>query len=128
MRQYMKTEDEVMASYLLNGGKMLSTACKDCGAPMFDVKGKQCCVVCMELGKPGVPEVKLDKLPEKPLVSQYEAEKEPVQLSGSACESLELTICALCVKAMDASRPEDAKIYMDAVRAGTDALQMLKKG
>ncbi len=123
----MKNEDEVMASYLLNGGRMLSITCKDCGAPMFDVKGKQCCVVCKELGKPGVPEDKTDNLPEKPVVSQYLADKMPVQSSGSVCESLEQTICALCTRAMDASRPEDAKMYMDAVRAGTDALQTLKK-
>ena len=123
----MKNEDEVMASYLLNGGKMLSVTCKDCGAPMFDVKGNQCCVVCKELGKPGAPVNNTDNMPEKPVVPQYLAEKIPVQVSDPVCETLEQTICALCTKAMDASRPEEAKMYMDAVRAGTEALQALKK-
>lgn len=43
--------DEIMAEYLLNGGRMLSESCKTCGAPMFEVKGKKICVVCAEYGK-----------------------------------------------------------------------------
>ncbi|WP_281175444.1 autoantigen p27 domain-containing protein [Methanogenium cariaci] len=42
-----------MASYLLTGGRMLSVTCDDCGAPLFEIEGKQCCVVCKEIGKPG---------------------------------------------------------------------------
>ncbi|WFN35366.1 hypothetical protein L1S32_04410 [Methanogenium sp. S4BF] len=123
----MKSEDEVMASYLLNGGRMLSATCKDCGAPLFEIKGGQCCVVCKELGKPGVSEDNTANLAEKPVISQPRVQETGVQVSGSVCESLEQTICALCTKAMEASRPEDAKMYMDAVRAGTDALHALKK-
>ncbi len=123
----MKNEDEIMASYLLSGGRMLSATCKDCGAPMFEIQGEQCCVICKELGKPGVSADNVDTLPEKPVISYHQAEKTPALLSGAVCESLEQTICVLCTRAMEASRPEDAKIYMDAVRAGTDALQTLKK-
>ena len=125
----MKNEDEIMASYLLSGGRMLSATCKDCGAPMFDIKGNQCCVICKELGKPGVSEDNKDKKPDIPIVFQSQPEQASVQVQVpvAVCESLEQTICALCTRAMEASRPEDAKIYMDAVRAGTDALQTLKK-
>ncbi|GAB7017065.1 Sjogren's syndrome/scleroderma autoantigen 1 family protein [Methanogenium cariaci] len=123
----MKTEDEVMASYLLTGGRMLSVTCDDCGAPLFEIEGKQCCVVCKEIGKPGVSEDNTQDLPEKSEAPKSQVQAKISPLSESVTESLENAICALCKKAMDASRSEDAKLYMDAVRAGTDALQGLKK-
>ncbi|KAF1075078.1 Sjogren's syndrome/scleroderma autoantigen 1 family protein [Methanogenium sp. MK-MG] len=123
----MKTEDEVMASYLLTGGRMLSVTCDDCGAPLFETEGKQCCVVCKELGKPGVSGDNKQDLPEKSVMHKSQVQDKNLQFSESVTESLENAICALCKKAMDASRSEDAKLYMDAVRAGTEALQGLKK-
>ncbi|MCK4269102.1 MAG: hypothetical protein KAW93_01335, partial [Methanogenium sp.] len=44
----MKADDEIMAEYLLKGGKMLSKTCPECGAPLFEVKGETKCVVCAE--------------------------------------------------------------------------------
>ncbi len=123
----MKTEDEVMASYLLTGGKMLPVTCQDCGAPLFEIKGNRCCVVCKELGKPGISGDNELNPPEKPEEKKSPIQDDEPQLHGSVIESLEQTICALCKKAMEASRSEDAKMYMDAVRAGIDALQGLKK-
>ena len=123
----MKTEDEVMASYLLTGGKMLSVTCEDCGAPLFEIEGKQCCVVCKELGKPDVSGDNKQNLPEKPAEQKFPVPAGDSQSYPSVIESLEQAICALCEKAMEASRSEDAKLYMDAVRAGTDALQGLSK-
>src|SRR5512136_1937037 len=43
-----RKEDEIMAEYLLKGGKMLEKSCKTCGCPLFEVKGKTMCVVCAE--------------------------------------------------------------------------------
>jgi UPF0148 protein len=43
-----RKEDEIMAEYLLKGGKMLEKSCKTCGCPLFEVKGKTLCVVCAE--------------------------------------------------------------------------------
>src|SRR5512136_2871683 len=43
-----RKEDEIMAEYLLKGGKMLEKTCKTCGCPLFEVKGKTLCVVCAE--------------------------------------------------------------------------------
>lgn len=122
----MKTEDEVMASVLLTGGKMLSVTCEDCGAPLFEVDGKQCCVVCRELGKPGDSQEKKPNMPEKtvaeiPVVPEGEAPEHAV-----VAESLAQAICALCQKATEATRPEDARAFMDAVRAGTKALRDIK--
>ncbi len=44
----VRKEDEIMAEYLLKGGKMLEKSCKTCGCPLFEVKGKTLCVVCAE--------------------------------------------------------------------------------
>src|SRR5512136_1141683 len=43
-----RKEDEIMAEYLLKGGKMLEKTCKTCGCPLFEVKGRTLCVVCAE--------------------------------------------------------------------------------
>jgi UPF0148 protein len=43
-----RKEDEIMAEYLLKGGKMLEKTCKTCGCPLFEFKGKTFCVVCAE--------------------------------------------------------------------------------
>ena len=122
----MKTEDEIMASYLLTGGKMLSETCEDCGAPLFEIEGKQCCVVCKELGKPGNSGDDQLNAPEMAAKNLPQVSNETIPSYASVAESLETTICALCKRAMDAPRAEDVKLYMDAVRAGTDALSMVK--
>lgn len=44
----MRKPDEIMAEYLLKGGKMLAKACSDCGSPLFEYKGETFCVVCKE--------------------------------------------------------------------------------
>ena len=46
-----KSPDEIMAVYLLNGGKMLSEMCPKCGAPLFETDGRKTCVVCAEREK-----------------------------------------------------------------------------
>ncbi|PKL60595.1 MAG: hypothetical protein CVV33_01890, partial [Methanomicrobiales archaeon HGW-Methanomicrobiales-4] len=44
----MRKPDEIMAEYLLKGGKMLAKTCPDCGSPLFEYKGETYCVVCRE--------------------------------------------------------------------------------
>ena len=43
-----KSPDEIMAEYLLKGGKMLAKTCPVCNCPLFEVKGETFCVVCRE--------------------------------------------------------------------------------
>ncbi len=43
-----RKDDEIMAEYLLKGGKMLEKCCKTCGCPLFEYKKKTFCVVCAE--------------------------------------------------------------------------------
>lgn len=115
-----------MASVLLTGGKMLSVTCKDCGAPLFEVDGRQCCVVCKELGKPADSEEITHNVPEKNKDEVFHVQEREPSAQNCVTESLEQAICALCKKAIAASRSEDAKLYMDAVRAGSEALRELK--
>ncbi len=63
----MKTEDEIMASYLLKGGKMLSKTCSTCGCPLFEHKGETLCVVCKESEK---NEGKNEKISSVPLLNR----------------------------------------------------------
>ena len=51
----MKSEDEIMAEYLLKGGKMLSATCPSCGCPLFEIDGQTLCVVCREAEKRDEP-------------------------------------------------------------------------
>ncbi len=44
----MRKPDEIMAEYLLKGGKMLAKTCQNCGSPLFEYKGETFCVVCRE--------------------------------------------------------------------------------
>lgn len=44
----MRKPDEIMAEYLLKGGKMLAKTCQNCGSPLFEYKGETSCVVCNE--------------------------------------------------------------------------------
>ena len=43
-----RKDDEIMAEYLLKGGKMLEKTCPSCGCPLFEYKKKTFCVVCAE--------------------------------------------------------------------------------
>lgn len=42
----MSRPDEIMAQYLLKGGKMLAESCPVCHNPFFEYKGQRQCVVC----------------------------------------------------------------------------------
>ena len=44
----MSRPDEIMAQYLLKGGKMLAESCPLCHNPFFEYNGKHQCVVCQE--------------------------------------------------------------------------------
>ncbi len=124
----MKTEDTIMAEYLLNGGKMLSKTCTDCGAPLFETKDGICCVVCKEIGPPGQKTAEGDVQP-----PSRTAEEEPVhpeRLHAGSCsdhvaEEIEKAILCLCRRVETESRAEDCYLLMKGIRKGVQALRDL---
>jgi UPF0148 protein len=116
-----KSEDEIMASYLLKGGKMLSATCPTCGCPLFEIKGERLCVVCRERGEENLRPA-TSELPS----NRGDEEERGVPLPGNRIfETLEGTIVALCERAAAEENPLRAKALMEAVLAGVDALQRL---
>ena len=79
----MEEEEEInrMVRVLLSGGKMLSKRCEKCGAPMFELKGKELCVACHGRERSGL-EVVSDKLLSKAIEisEKIEGEEDPKKI------------------------------------------------
>jgi len=132
-----RKEDEIMAGYLLKGGKMLEKTCKTCGCPLFEVKGKTLCVVCAE----NEEEKKAAKKPAAPAPAAdghahagtcgcgVDHDAEPCtcgdEEGGLLAEELAMTIHALCERIHNEKDPENVLSLMQAVKAGTEALEIL---
>lgn len=126
-----KKEDEIMAEYLLKGGKMLEKTCRTCGCPLFEFKGETFCVVCAE-----------NKAPEKNARDKKNAEKPAFPKAkkdsaghgeGSACDDGDLeqqlasAIQFLCRRIRDEQDPDIVITLMNAVRSGCEALSILRQ-
>ncbi|AGB03227.1 Sjogren's syndrome/scleroderma autoantigen 1 family protein [Methanoregula formicica] len=132
-----RKEDEIMAGYLLKGGKMLEKTCKTCGCPLFEVKGKTLCVVCAE----NETEKGAEKKPAAaapPAAGHVHSttcgcgvdhDAEPCtcgdEEGGLLFEELAMTIHALCERIHNEKDPENVLSLMQAVKAGTEALEIL---
>jgi UPF0148 protein len=138
----VRKEDEIMAEYLLKGGKMLEKVCKTCGCPLFEVKGKTFCVVCAE-NEPA-KDTKNAKGSKKPVAAaavQTEAhehnngstctcgedhgEEECTCNDGGLAEELAFTLHSLCERIQNEKDPENVLLLMNAVKEGTEALEVL---
>jgi UPF0148 protein len=123
----VRKEDEIMAEYLLKGGKMLEKSCKTCGCPLFEVKGKTLCVVCTE--NEGVK--KPSPSPAAPVHQEHDHECSCGEHHEETCEGglltdeLAITIVSLCERIQNEKDPENVLVLMNAVKAGTEALQIL---
>lgn len=115
----MKKPDEIMADYLLKGGKMLSKACPACGSPLFEYKGETLCVVCAERGAGSAAEVH-----EKPSVPAPEAVPAPAAPS-SLVEELDRTLVCLCERIRNEARADDCLMLMECVAQGIEARRHL---
>ncbi|WP_292407899.1 MULTISPECIES: Sjogren's syndrome/scleroderma autoantigen 1 family protein [unclassified Methanoculleus] len=113
--------DEVMAEYLLKGGKMLAKSCKVCGYPLFEYKGKTQCVICplttseTSLSAPASPE---------PTQSPSPAPAVPTPQNQVAAE-IEQTIIRLCERIQNEQRADECLALMTAVEKGAKALKRL---
>jgi UPF0148 protein len=136
-----RKEEEIMAEYLLKGGKMLEKSCKTCGCPLFEVKGKTLCVVCAE-----------NTIAAKahPAAASASAHAGHVHGEGCGCgqdhdedsctcgdddecgdggltEELAFTIHSLCLRIQNEKDPDHVLTLMAAVKEGTNALETLCK-
>ncbi|HOI13779.1 MAG TPA: Sjogren's syndrome/scleroderma autoantigen 1 family protein [Methanoculleus sp.] len=115
--------DEVMAEYLLKGGKMLAKSCKVCGYPLFEYKGETRCVICpLAAQKEPLPE------PEPPALAP-ESGQSPAPAAreeqGEAAAEIERTIVHLCERIRVEQRPDECLTLMKAVKKGAEALAAL---
>src|SRR5512137_1448255 len=122
-----RKEDEIMAEHLLKGGKMLEKSCKTCGCPLFEVKGKTLCVVCAE----NEVTEKTSSSPAAPVHHHHTQEcscgehHEETCEDGSLADELATVIISLCQRIQNEKDPENVLALMNAVKAGTEALQIL---
>jgi UPF0148 protein len=130
-----KKEDEIMAEYLLKGGKMLEKGCKTCGCPMFEYKGRRFCVVCAERGqetkeKDG-PAATPPSGARHSSVTAGEGQGSPATPASIDTRALEDELVAIVhtlvarVRADD--DPDRCLTLMDAVKTGIEALACLRQ-
>jgi len=109
--------DEVMAEYLLKGGKMLAKSCKVCGYPLFEYRGETRCVVC-PLAEPESP------LPVPESAQSPSPAREP---PGPVAAEIERTIVHLCERIRSEPRAGECLTLMKAVDRGARALGRLNQ-
>jgi UPF0148 protein len=137
----VRKEDEIMAEYLLKGGKMLEKTCKTCGCPLFEVKGKTFCVVCAE----NAPAEKTAKnAGAKAPAEQTGAHHAHAHGATCGCgvdhdedscscnedggmltDELAMTVLSLCERIQNEKDPENVLLLMNAVKAGTESIEIL---
>jgi UPF0148 protein len=139
-----RKEDDIMAEALLKGGKMLEKSCRTCGCPLFEIKGKTLCVVCAEdekeilAGKTPVPTPVKVPVPAGAAhehVHGHDCTCSSEQDEECSCEGegvmladdLAETILSLCERIQNEKDPENVLLLMNAVKAGTESLEILCK-
>lgn len=139
-----RKEDEIMAGYLLKGGKMLEKTCKTCGCPLFEVKGKTLCVVCAENEKETGKESSTGAPQAHAAASAHAHAHTHEHGDGCTCggehdedsctcdeeggllaEEIAMTVHALCERVHNEKDPEKVLALMQAVKAGTEALEII---
>lgn len=144
----VRKDEEIMAEYLLKGGKMLEKACKTCGNPLFEVKGKTICVVCAEKAiaeKPQAPAAAAHGAAAATVPASMQAHShahahgegctcgedhgadECTCNDGGLAEELAFTIHSLCLRIQNEKDTNHVLTLMNAVKSGTEALEILCK-
>jgi UPF0148 protein len=106
---------------------MLEKSCKKCGCPLFEVKGKTLCVVCEEHNRAE----KTGTAPVTPAHHEHSNECSCGAQDNESCEGglladeLATTILSLCERIQNEKDPENVLALMNAVKAGTESLQIL---
>jgi UPF0148 protein len=136
-----RKEDEIMAEYLLKGGKMLEKACRTCGCPLFEVKGRTFCVVCAENESP-TESGNAEDIKKAGAAPAQAPSAVHVNNGGDTCtcgedhdgescndgglaEELAFTIHSLCLRIQTEKDPGHVLTLMTAVKEGAGALETL---
>lgn len=120
---------------------MLEKACKTCGCPLFEVKGKTFCVVCAENATvEKTAKSTGSNTPDEQMgvhhahdhgatcgcgVDHDEASCSCNEDGGMLTDELAMTIFSLCERIQNEKDPENVLILMNAVKAGTKSLEIL---
>ena len=116
----MKSEDDIMAEYLLKGGKMLSKTCPSCGCPLFEYKGETFCVICREERA----EAKGEHL--QPVTREtQETERVSPEGHSDLASSLEETLIALSIRIRQEPDPERLILLVNSLKRGIEALRLI---
>lgn len=129
--------DEIMAEYLLKGGKMLSKGCKVCGSPLFSIKGEECCVVCTEeenqqrekAPQPVLTVLKPREVPTMPALEPVAPEGMPVArvvVQNQVADELQATVVNLCRRVQGEPDPKRCAVLLDCVRTAVLTLNELR--
>ncbi|ACL16406.1 Sjogren's syndrome/scleroderma autoantigen 1 family protein [Methanosphaerula palustris] len=126
--------DEIMAEYLLRGGKMLSKGCRVCGSPLFCIKGEECCVVCAEeekqqREKASQPVLEPERLLTMPALESVKSQD--LSVVGTVernlvAEELQATVVNLCRRVQGEPDPERCAVLLDCVRTAVLTLNELR--
>ncbi len=118
--------DEVMAEYLLKGGKMLAKSCKVCGYPLFEYGGETRCVIC-PLAEPESPLPGPEPVQGTLRETVQPATPAPVarEPAGKVATEIERTIVHLCERIRAEQRADECLTLMKAVDRGARALARL---
>ncbi|PWR70810.1 Sjogren's syndrome/scleroderma autoantigen 1 family protein [Methanospirillum stamsii] len=123
----IKSPDEIMAEYLLKGGKMLAKTCSVCHSPLFEYKGETLCVVCKEENKamgnePG------PMSGTAPISEPATFQSGKTQAPGGLEDEFAMTLRALLKEAREEKDSTRILHLMDAVKHGAEAYALLLYG
>ena len=109
---------------------MLEKSCKTCGCPLFEVKGKTLCVVCAEKdtaekSSPAAAAPAAQEHHEHSHECSFGEHHEASCEDGLLTDELAMTIVSLCKRIQNEKDPDNVLALMNAVKAGTEALQIL---
>jgi UPF0148 protein len=122
----MATDDEIMAQYLLKGGKMLAKTCQKCGSPLFEYKEETFCVVCRERGGSAEP-AKGQPVPAGTAAQEGQGSP-PARIESEALgPALEAALVSLCRRIENEPDPERVLVLVRAVRTGVSVLSQLSQ-
>lgn len=125
---------------------MLEKTCKTCGCPLFEVKGKTLCVVCAENAPAEKSAMISDAKVSAEQAGAHHAHHAHHHEQGETCgcggdhdedsctcneegglltDELAMTVLSLCERIQNEKDPENVLLLMNAVKAGTESLEIL---